>query len=65
MPPLITDTEFLKIRGLFRYLVLYVLREKPLHGYAIMKKISKLFDTTTHLAPEYCIQHFSYSRKWV
>jgi len=44
VPPLITDTEFLKIRGLFRYLVLYVLREKPLHGYAIMKKISKLFD---------------------
>lgn len=44
MSPLITDTEFLKIRGLFRYLVLYVLREKPLHGYAIMKKISKLFD---------------------
>lgn len=44
MPPLITDTDFLKIRGLFRYLVLYVLREKPLHGYAIMKKISMLFD---------------------
>jgi len=44
VPPLVTDTEFLKVRGLFRYLVLYVLREKPLHGYAIMKKISKLFD---------------------
>ncbi len=44
MAPLITDAEFLKIRGLFRYLILYVLMDRPLHGYAIMKKISKLFD---------------------
>ncbi len=44
MAPLITDADFLKIRGLFRYLVLYVLMDKPLHGYAIMKKISRLFD---------------------
>ncbi len=44
MAPIFTDAEFLRIRGLFRYLVLYVLMDKPLHGYAIMKKISKLFD---------------------
>ena len=38
-----SDTEFLKVRGLFRYIILYVLAEEPLHGYAIMKKIRKLF----------------------
>ena len=40
---LFSDTEFLKVRGLFRYIILYVLAEEPLHGYAIMKKIRKLF----------------------
>ncbi len=37
-----TPTEFMKIRGLFRYLVLYILKDQPLHGYGIMKKISEL-----------------------
>jgi len=32
----------MKIRGLFRYLVLYVLRDQPLHGYGIMKKVSEI-----------------------
>ncbi len=31
-----------RIRGMFRYLVLYALREGPAHGYAIMKKISEI-----------------------
>jgi len=35
-------TEFMKIRGLFRYLVLYILKDQPLHGYGIMKKVSEL-----------------------
>ena len=34
----------LKIRGAFKYLVLYVLRSKPMHGYSIMQEVSKLFD---------------------
>ncbi len=38
-----SDTDFLKVRGLFKYIILYVLAEEPLHGYAIMKKIRKLF----------------------
>ena len=33
-----------RIRGAFKYLVLYVLRNKPMHGYSIMQEISKLFD---------------------
>jgi len=37
-------TELVKgrIRGMFRYLVLYALSEGPAHGYAIMKKISEI-----------------------
>ena len=31
-----------KMRGIFKYLVLYVLRDRPLHGYGIMKSISEL-----------------------
>ncbi|MCD6278633.1 MAG: PadR family transcriptional regulator [Desulfurococcales archaeon] len=34
----------LKIRGAFKYLVLYVLRSKPMHGYSIIQEVSKLFD---------------------
>lgn len=30
-------------RGLFRYLVLYLLKEKPMHGYAIMNAMKELF----------------------
>ena len=33
-----------RIRGAFKYLVLYVLRNKPMHGYSIMQEISRLFD---------------------
>ncbi len=37
-------TELVKgrIRGMFKYLVLYALREGPAHGYAIMKKMSEI-----------------------
>lgn len=34
----------LRIRGMLQNLVLYVLREGPLHGYGITYKISKLLD---------------------
>jgi len=30
------------IRGIFKYLVLYVLKEKPLHGYGVMQRINEL-----------------------
>ncbi len=46
-----SDTEFLKVRGLFRYIILYVLAEEPLHGYAIMKKIRRLFGNTYTPSP--------------
>ncbi len=46
-----TDTEFLKVRGLFRYIILYVLAEEPLHGYAMMKKIKKLFGNSYSPSP--------------
>lgn len=36
------SVKFIRIKGLFRYLVLYVLKDKPLHGYGIMKKIDEL-----------------------
>ncbi len=32
----------LKVRGNFKYLVLYMLRDKPLHGYEIIQKIKEL-----------------------
>ena len=32
-----------RFRGFFKYVVLYVLRNKPLHGYGIMQEISRLF----------------------
>ncbi len=31
-----------KIRGLFKYLVLYLLKDEPLHGYEIIQRVSKL-----------------------
>ncbi len=31
-----------RLRGFFKYLVLYALREGPAHGYALMKKIGEL-----------------------
>ncbi len=34
----------LKIRGIFRSLVLYSLKDTPLHGYGIANKISKLLE---------------------
>lgn len=46
-----TDTEFLKVRGLFRYIILYVLAEEPLHGYAMMKRIKKLFGNSYSPSP--------------
>ncbi len=46
-----TDTEFLKVRGLFRYIILYVLAEEPLHGYAMMKRIRKLFGNSYSPSP--------------
>jgi len=48
---LFTDTEFLKVRGLFRYIILYVLAEEPLHGYAMMKRIKKLFGNSYSPSP--------------
>ncbi len=35
--------EIVRIRGMVQYLILYVLRDGPLHGYGIMKKVSELF----------------------
>ncbi len=32
----------LKVRGNFKYLVLYILKEKPLHGYEIIQRIKEL-----------------------
>ena len=32
-----------KFRGMFRLLVLYLLREEPLHGYGLMQKMKSLF----------------------
>ncbi len=46
-----SDTEFLKVRGLFKYIILYVLVEEPLHGYAMMKRIRKLFGNTYTPSP--------------
>ncbi len=31
-----------RIRGLFKYLVLYLLKDEPLHGYEVMQRVSKL-----------------------
>ncbi len=31
-----------KCKGIFKYLVLYTLKDKPLHGYAVMKEIEAL-----------------------
>ncbi len=36
-------SSFISVRGYFKYLVLYILSEGPLHGYGIMRKISELF----------------------
>ncbi len=36
------EMKLITVKGLFRYLVLYVLKEKPLHGYGIMKRIEEL-----------------------
>ncbi len=46
-----TDTDFLRVRGLFRYIILYVLSEEPLHGYAMMKRIKKLFGNSYSPSP--------------
>ena len=35
--------EFMHVRGLFKYLVLYTLRDSGLHGYGIIQRISELF----------------------
>ncbi len=48
---LFTDTEFLKVRGLFRYIILYILDEEPLHGYAMIKKIRKIFGNSYSPSP--------------
>ena len=34
--------HFFKCKGVFKYLVLYTLKDEPLHGYAVMKKIEAL-----------------------
>lgn len=38
----ISPKDVAKVRGRFRYLVLYVLKDGPLHGYGIMKKLGEL-----------------------
>ena len=40
-----TDAGIIRIRGMFRHLVLYVLKDGPLHGYGIMKRISELLQS--------------------
>ncbi len=39
------DVGLIRIRGMFKHLVLYVLKDGPLHGYGIMKKISELLQS--------------------
>ena len=40
-----------RIRGLFRYLVLYLLRDEPLHGYEIMQRIKELLGADYEPSP--------------
>ncbi len=44
-------TPRLRIRGMFRYLVLYLLKEEPLHGYQIIQKIKELLGTDYEPSP--------------
>ena len=43
--------EFTQIRGLFKYLVLYTLRDEALHGYGIIQRMSELFNNEYSPSP--------------
>ena len=41
----------IRIRGMFKLLVLYALKDGPLHGYGIIKKLSELTDGSYNPSP--------------
>ncbi len=42
---------FIRVRGMFKLLVLYALKDGPLHGYGIIKKLSELTSGSYNPSP--------------